>query len=136
MAYELVASPTEDEPGQSWTPERSVRPSADLHRQSSSGDSQHSDDTLHDQTGNASYDPRTSVDHRKPRWATLDGHSVSKLATFGKFGNIFAWRFLLVLAWIELCTGVLVYTGIGQGPWVFGMLAHVIKVRSRLHSLS
>lgn len=80
-----------------------------------SGGSDHSDDTLHED-GNQGYDPRATV--AKPQ-----ALQHSRAASVGQSARAVAWRFSLVLGWVNFCTGMLTYTGIGQGSYFFGMLA-------------
>ena len=97
-------------------------PRFDLARRDS-GQSDHSDETLHED-GNQGYDPRASSD--KPV-----SSGPSRAASLAAFANTFAWRFLLVLGWVNFCTGALTYTGIGAGTYKWGMLA----VREELRAL-
>ena len=89
-------------------------PRRDLARRDS-GQSDQSDETLHED-GNQRYDPRASSDKAA-------SSNASRATSYAAAAQTFAWRLLLVFGWVNFCTGALTYTGIGQGTYIFGMLA-------------
>ncbi|BGP16383.1 hypothetical protein JCM10213_004926 [Rhodosporidiobolus nylandii] len=113
---QLVSSPVEMEHGGNarWSPRRSADRADPSRRNSSFSDS----DTVFDSAG-PEHSSHPSLD--KPR------STRSRLARYGSLLFALAQRMLIVLAYIELCTGVAVWTGTCRERYLNGCLAHVIK---------
>lgn len=87
-----------------------------IHDRRHSMASSHSEDTLHTPPSQDSHDIHES---RQRRWTTL--------ARIGHAAFATAERTLVVLAFIQLLSGIVVYTGICRGSYVNGCMAHLIS---------
>lgn len=97
-------------------------------RESPAASDEQLDKQLKRVAGSDSRDGSIDLDEERPDQIFLARRKpVRGLAKFAKYSAHFFERSLVIWAFIELCWGIVIYTGMARGNYLPGLLAHYIK---------